>query len=84
MCLATLHRVAWSLPVQLRLVLEMADLGNLKDFLRRGGFALPDGRRDMAAITATALDVARAMLHLHTESIIHSDLKVGLGQGAPP
>jgi serine/threonine protein kinase len=63
----------------LRLVLEMADLGNLKEFLGRGGFMLADGQRDMAAIVATALDVARAMLHLHTENIIHSDLKVCTG-----
>jgi serine/threonine protein kinase len=54
----------------------MADLGNLKDFLRRGGFSLTDGQRDMAAIVSTALDIARAMVHLHTECIIHSDLKV--------
>jgi hypothetical protein len=54
----------------------MADLGNLKEFLGRGGFKLPDRQRDMAAIVATALDITRAMLHLHTENIIHSDLKV--------
>jgi serine/threonine protein kinase len=68
--------LAASTPLQLRLVLEMADLGNLKDFLRRGGFTLTDGQRDMAAVVSTALDIARAMLHLHTECIIHSDLKV--------
>lgn len=62
---------------QVRLVLELCDLGNLKEFLGRGGFQLGNGMHDMAAIVATSLDIARAMLHLHTENIIHSDLKVG-------
>lgn len=68
--------VAVVAETQLRLVLEMCDVGNLKDFLGRGGFRLADGQHDMVAIVATALDIARAMHHLHTENIIHSDLKV--------
>lgn len=35
-----------------------------------------DGGRDMLAVLDTALDVARAMLHLHDNNILHSDLKV--------
>jgi serine/threonine protein kinase len=59
----------------------MADLGNLKEFVGRSGFVLPGGQRNMAAIVATAMDIARAMLHLHTENIIHSDLKVSPASG---
>lgn len=30
----------------------------------------------MAAIIETALDVAKAMVHMHAASVLHSDLKV--------
>jgi hypothetical protein len=32
----------------------------------------------MLAVLDTALDVARAMLHLHDNNILHSDLKVSV------
>lgn len=58
-------------------MLELCDRGSLKELLNAGGFHKPDGKPDMVPIVATALDVARAMLHLHSENVIHSDLKVG-------
>jgi serine/threonine protein kinase len=63
--------------LQVRLVLELCDRGSLKELLNTGGLRVADGKPDMVGVVATALDVARAMLHLHSENIIHSDLKVG-------
>lgn len=54
-------------------------MGTLQDLLARGGFRNPAGDYNMAGLVATAADVARAMLHLHTEHIIHGDLKVSGG-----
>lgn len=69
---------------EVQLVLEYCDQGSLRQLLNNNGaFALPDGGRDMLLILDTALDVARAMVHLHSENIIHSDLKVcGSGCGS--
>jgi hypothetical protein len=53
-------------------------MGTLQDVLARGGFRSPNGEYNTAGLVATAADVARAMLHLHTEHIIHGDLKVSL------
>lgn len=62
---------------EVRLVLELCDKGSLKDLLNNSGLRDPaTGKPDMPAIVATAMDIARAMLHLHSENIIHSDLKV--------
>jgi hypothetical protein len=61
-----------------RLVQEYCDLGSLRDVLNsRKGLRLPGGSPaiDMLAVLDTALDVARAMAHLHVENIVHSDLK---------
>eukprot|EP00775_Hariotina_reticulata_P010053 gene10053-10209_t len=61
---------------EVQLVLEYCDQGSLRQLLnKKDSFTRPDGSRDMELILDTALDVARAMLHLHSENIIHSDLK---------
>eukprot|EP00878_Enallax_costatus_P007009 GHUV01007345.1.p1 GENE.GHUV01007345.1~~GHUV01007345.1.p1 ORF type:complete len:1094 (+),score=299.39 GHUV01007345.1:294-3575(+) len=60
---------------EVRLVQEFCDLGSLRDSLRKGKFKSADGSLQMTSIVDTALDVARAMVHLHTHNILHSDLK---------
>ncbi|GBF88370.1 hypothetical protein Rsub_01082 [Raphidocelis subcapitata] len=60
---------------EVRLVLEYCDVGTLREALTRGALRRPDGRRDLAGVLATALDVARAMAFLHDNSIVHADLK---------
>ncbi|KAI8463487.1 MAG: hypothetical protein J3K34DRAFT_145885 [Monoraphidium minutum] len=59
------------------LVLEYCEKGSLRDALDGGAFYMDEERRrvNYAAVLDTAADVARAMLHLHRQQIIHSDLK---------
>jgi serine/threonine protein kinase len=57
-----------------RLVLEYCDKGCLRDALDGGIFKLgPDGVNYLAVLD-TAADVAKAMLHLHSCNVLHSDL----------
>jgi len=58
-----------------RLVLEYCDQGTMRELLTAGCFKRADGKRDLAGIIATALDVARAMVFLHENQIVHADLK---------
>lgn len=59
---------------EVRLVLEFCDKGCLRDALDAGVFLLPDGGINYLAILDTAADVAKAMLHLHSVNVLHSDL----------
>ncbi|KAG1672489.1 hypothetical protein FOA52_002797 [Chlamydomonas sp. UWO 241] len=59
---------------EVRLVLEYCDRGCLRDSLDLGEFRGPQGLK-YRAILDTALDVAKAMCHLHAMNVLHSDLK---------
>ncbi len=59
-------------------MLEYCDHGCLRDAIDGGAFLLPGGL-NYAAVLDTAADVAKAMLHLHCNQVIHSDLKVRCG-----
>ncbi|KAK9814720.1 hypothetical protein WJX72_010481 [[Myrmecia] bisecta] len=63
------------------LVMEHCNKGSLQDAVDRGWFrkrrSILDGPPDMAAILATAQEVAAAMIYLHQRDILHGDLSGG-------
>ncbi|KAG2500644.1 hypothetical protein HYH03_001411 [Edaphochlamys debaryana] len=59
---------------EVRLVLEFCDKGSLKDALDQHAF-MQAGVLNMPAILDTAADIAKAMVHMHAASVLHSDLK---------
>ncbi|GBF87741.1 hypothetical protein Rsub_00452 [Raphidocelis subcapitata] len=59
---------------EVRLVLEYCDKGCLRDALDDGAFLMVGGV-NFPAVLDTAADVAKAMLHLHSLNVLHSDLK---------
>ncbi|KAJ9511825.1 hypothetical protein QJQ45_004378 [Haematococcus lacustris] len=59
---------------EVRLVLEYCDKGSLREALDQGAFMGPSGLK-YRAVLDTALDVAKAMLHLHSLNVLHADLK---------
>jgi serine/threonine protein kinase len=66
-CLSHYHAQVW-------LVLEYCDKGTLKDAVEQGAYFGASGL-NYAAILDTALDIARAMTHLHSLGVLHGDLK---------
>ena len=69
---------------EVQIVLELCDLGTLRDTLNQRAFILPGGGVNYAAVLETAADVARGMSHLHSCNILHSDLKVGVAWPQSP
>jgi len=59
---------------EVQLVLEYCDRSSLRDALDAGLFLTPDGV-NYAAQLECAMDVAKAMLHLHCNNVLHLDLK---------
>jgi len=51
--------------------------GSLRDALDCGLLAKPGGFLAPSAVLTLAHDIAAAMLHLHSEGIVHGDLKAG-------
>ncbi|KAG1669245.1 hypothetical protein FOA52_003282 [Chlamydomonas sp. UWO 241] len=60
---------------EVRLVLELCEYGSLRDCLDRGAYCLPDSSINFHAVLDTAIDCAKAMVHMHRQSVLHSDLK---------
>lgn len=60
---------------EVRIILEFCDLGTLRSFLDSKAFLNPEKEPDTPAILDTAIDVARAIRHLHAHQVIHGDLK---------
>ncbi|KAG2491275.1 hypothetical protein HYH03_010282 [Edaphochlamys debaryana] len=59
---------------EVQLVLEYCDRGCLRDALDAGAFFSADGL-NYPAILDTCADVAKALLHLHLNDVLHGDLK---------
>jgi len=61
--------------LQVRLVIEFCDKGCLRDALDREVFLTNSGL-NYAAVLDSAADIARAMLHLHCNNVVHADVSV--------
>lgn len=60
----------------MNLLLEICDCGSLRSQLDQKAFFKVDGSLNYKAVLDTAADIARGMMHLHSMSVIHADLKV--------
>ena len=56
-------------------MLEYCDRGSLRDALDGEAFNMPDGTLNYCAVLDTTIDLGKAMIHLHTRNVLHSDFK---------
>eukprot|EP00798_Chlamydomonas_sp_ICE-L_P027069 gene27068-2302_t len=61
---------------EVRLVMELCNLGCLSHLRAREKLYRHDGSLDLEVMYGTAVDVANGMKHLHHQSVLHGDLKV--------
>ena len=73
---SSLHCVTAATAFEVRIVLEFCDRGTLREALSQWAFILPNGSVNYLAVLETAADIARGMAHLHSQGVLHSDLKV--------
>ncbi|GAX74261.1 hypothetical protein CEUSTIGMA_g1710.t1 [Chlamydomonas eustigma] len=60
---------------EVQLVLEFCDSGSLRDALDKDLFRQARDQPCFPALLEVAADIAKGMVHLHSQNIIHSDLK---------
>ncbi len=61
--------------LEVQMVLELCDLGNLRTALEIGFMLTSDGRVNYLGMLDLAIGIASGMLHLHKLNILHGDLK---------
>ena len=71
----TLPDHALTVCFQVQLILEYCNRGCLRDALDSNAYLSASGGLNYAAILDTTIDIARAMLHLHCNNVLHMDLK---------
>jgi serine/threonine protein kinase len=57
------------------MLLEFCDCGSLHDALDADAFVTADLKINYPAMLVIAAGIARGMLHLHNNNVLHSDLK---------
>ena len=57
------------------IVMELCDLGSLRAHLDKKIFQLPDESLNYAAVLDVAIGICKALMHLHNQNIVHSDIK---------